>query len=189
MAAAGAEARGGAVRRDTAAAAISRRDDAGVRHWWKRSVLPFERQTAPNSGGGKFLGDKQGMSISEDRLEIEAFFGRENLIADWHESAVSPSGRYRLDVDEYRVGPQRGYYSRGIVRRVAGDSVLADVKRNYDFWHAWVPRHPSGDEYLLCGEDYQGYTVINLDRGVVANHLPPEARRSSARISRMRCGR
>lgn len=115
------------------------------------------------------------MSTSQARRELEEFFGRENLIADGHESAVSPSGRYRLDIDEYRVSPQHGYYSRGIVWRVEDDTVIADVKRNYDFWHAWVAQHPSGNEYLLCGEDYQGYTVINLDRGVVANYLPPEA--------------
>lgn len=52
---------------------------------------------------------------------------------------------------------------------------MADIKRNFDnFSHAWVA-HPDGNEYLLCGEDYQGYTVIGLRSGEMVVHFPPEA--------------
>lgn len=52
--------------------------------------------------------------------------------------------------------------------------VVADVKRNYGiFWFAWVQR---GDrEYLLCGEDYQGYNVIDLNFGPNVLTFPHEA--------------
>lgn len=55
--------------------------------------------------------------------------------------------------------------------------MVADIKRNYGaFWHAWVP-HPNGNEYLLCGENYQGYTIINLTQETTVSYLPPEARK------------
>lgn len=42
--------------------------------------------------------------------------------------------------------------------------LLDDVRRNYGlFWFAWVTR--DGLDYLLCGEDYQGYNVIDLAGG------------------------
>jgi hypothetical protein len=80
-----------------------------------------------------------------------------------------------LRIDRYRRGPDKWDYSRGIVRRLADGAVVADIKRNYsDFWHAWV-QHPNGCEYLLCGEDYQGYSIINLTKNTVSTYLPPEA--------------
>jgi hypothetical protein len=116
------------------------------------------------------------MTIKDRRLLIEQLFVPENLIVGSRQSSVSPSGRYRLDIDRYTTGPKTWCYSRGIVWRLSDEAVIADVKRNYGhFWHAWVPQHPSGHEYLLCGEDYQGYTVINLDLATVLTYLPPEA--------------
>jgi hypothetical protein len=75
--------------------------------------------------------------------------------------SVSPSARYRLEVVQYV--PARGWrYTRGKVVRIADGALIADVKRNYShFWHSWI-QHANDCEYLLCGEDYQGQTVINL---------------------------
>jgi hypothetical protein len=75
---------------------------------------------------------------------------------------TSPSGRFQMSVSVYDTGPHTWAYSRGLVTRVSDHKLLADVERNYGhFWHTWVA-HPNGNEYLLCGEDYQGYTAINL---------------------------
>ena len=49
---------------------------------------------------------------------------------------------------------------------------VADIKRNYPhFWHAWAD-HANGCEYLLCGEDYQGQTVVNLTEGKSFSFFP-----------------
>lgn len=45
---------------------------------------------------------------------------------------------------------------------IVSGRIIADIRRNYGhFWHAWVFRGER-EEYLLCGEDYQGYNVIDL---------------------------
>ena len=89
---------------------------------------------------------------------------------------VSPSGRYQLVVSLYGpMGPNRWKFSKGVVSDLETGSVITEVFRNHSlFWHAWV-EHPNGNEYLLCGEDYQGYTVINLTQNVVHVHYPEAA--------------
>jgi hypothetical protein len=99
---------------------------------------------------------------SEKRKAIERFFVPENTVADSDKTVVSPSGRFELEICRYSTGPKSWDYSRGVVRCLSDKKVIADVKRNYGhFWHTWV-KHANGNEYLLCGEDYQGYSVINL---------------------------
>ncbi len=115
----------------------------------------------------------------ERRQEIEATFANMTLSGKDPETFVSPSGDFELTVSQFTAGPQTWSYSRGEVRRKADHALVADVKRNFDnFWHAWVA-HPDGNEYLLCGEDYQGYSVIDLRSGEMAVHFPPEAFKGS----------
>ncbi len=109
------------------------------------------------------------------RAETEEDFAQASLVENSLESHLSPSGKYVLEITEYLRGPNTGTYSRGTVRRVDNHVQVADIKRNYGhFLHAWV-QHPNGLEYLLCGEDYQGYNVICLDTGENQVHFPPEA--------------
>jgi hypothetical protein len=108
----------------------------------------------------------------ERRTAIEHFFVPENQIAGSAHRALSPSGRYALEVGRYTTGPNSWDYSRGVVTRLSDGLVVADVKRNFGhFWQAWVA-HPNGNEYLLCGEDYQGYSVINLTQATQAVYFP-----------------
>jgi hypothetical protein len=73
---------------------------------------------------------------------------------------LSPSGKYRLVVTSYTTG------TLGVITRVADGEEIARVDRNYhSFEHTWIEDHPSGHDYLVCGEDYQGQTVIELDTG------------------------
>jgi hypothetical protein len=108
------------------------------------------------------------------RKEIEDIFAASQPL-EGSEQHRSPSGQYALEITVYPTGEGRWNFSRGVVRRVTDHAVIADVKRNYgQFWHAWVT-HANGSEYLLCGEDYQGYTVIELPTGRVQVHFPDEA--------------
>jgi hypothetical protein len=108
----------------------------------------------------------------ERRRAIEAFFVPENVVSDSSKVTASPSGHYELEVVRYTTKPNSWDYSRGLVRRLADGKVIADIKRNYShFWHAWV-KHANGNEYFLCGEDYQGYSVVNLTEETCGIHFP-----------------
>jgi predicted protein tyrosine phosphatase len=87
---------------------------------------------------------------------------------------LSPSGKFFLSTSIW-TGADGGWsYSRGLVRRSDNDSIVADIQRNHAmFWHCWVAQ--GGREYLLCGEDYQGYNVIEADSGRNVFTFPPEA--------------
>ncbi|MEZ4474684.1 MAG: hypothetical protein R3F60_28635 [bacterium] len=87
---------------------------------------------------------------------------------------ASPSGRYVLEISTHSEAPRTWAYSRGRILR--GGEVIAEVFRNFgQFPFVWVEDHPAGHDYLICGEDYQGQTVIELDTGRRTDHLAPEA--------------
>lgn len=100
------------------------------------------------------------------RAEMEKYFTDEN--EQGRKEVPSPSGKYRLVITGHGTKPGCWAYSRG--RVYAGEKLIADVKRNYSsFEWAWAEGHQNGHDYLLCGEDYQGQTVIELDTGARAD--------------------
>ncbi len=110
----------------------------------------------------------------EKRKSIEKFFIPENRIDDSKKIITSPSGNFQLEYCRYSTGPKTWEYSRGVVTHASDGNVIVDIKRNYGhFWHRWLT-HPNGNEYLLCGEDYQGYSVVNLTTGKYHVHFPEE---------------
>lgn len=108
------------------------------------------------------------------RAEVEAGFATRSADDSSRKTETSPSGLYALEMVEYTAGPGRWRYSRGQVRNIADRSVIADIRRNYGlFWRTWA-QHANGFEYLLCGEDYQGQTVVNLSKRSVTSYFPEE---------------
>lgn len=108
----------------------------------------------------------------EKRRGIDRFFTEEKKIVDSGKVVVSPSGHYQLEIYRYSTGPNSWNYSRGIVTHISDNKAIADIKRNYGhFWYAWT-EHPNGNEYLLCGEDYQGYSIVNLTKGIYHTYFP-----------------
>ena len=108
----------------------------------------------------------------EHRAAIEALFAKSKMgKSSRHQS---PSGRYELQIVA-RI-PRRGWeYSEGTVRDRGGNSI-AVIRRNYpQFPFAWCEDHPSGHDLLICGEDYQGQTIIELDTGERTGYLPGAA--------------
>jgi hypothetical protein len=106
--------------------------------------------------------------IDEIREAIERAFDPARMIPDEHFSDISPCGRYRIDVDSYStlncaIG---GWISVATVRASATGDVIATVKRNDDRWfHGWIIGN-DGD-YLVCSEDLEGQTVVDLRSGSV----------------------
>jgi hypothetical protein len=110
----------------------------------------------------------------ERRDEFEKHFKTYKPVPGSESAEQSPSGRYELTTTVYTAGPSTWGFSRGVVIDTDTRKVIADVQRNYiSFWHAWVT-HSNGNEYLLCREDYQGQTVINLSQRNVHTYFPEE---------------
>jgi len=108
----------------------------------------------------------------ERRSELEARFSSYAEKANEREVIESPSRAYRLTLDYYSTGPNTWDYSRGRVSRLRDERIIADIKRNYGiFWYSWIT-HVNGNEYLLCGEDYQGQTIVNLSNGMSRSYFP-----------------
>jgi hypothetical protein len=123
--------------------------------------------------------DDQNGWRQEKRSAIEKFFVPENLVPGSNRLHSSPSEKYTLSIDLYSAGPNALRYSRGIVSDANCGRIIADIKRNLDyFWHCWV-RHPNGQEYFLSGEDYQGYEVVELASGKINIYLPDSAKNGS----------
>jgi len=87
----------------------------------------------------------------------------------------SPSGHHEVHVTSHSTGKGTWNYSKAKVYR--GGELISEVCRNYGaFPHLFVEDHPNGHAYLICGEDYQGQTVIELDTGRRRDFLPKEAK-------------
>jgi hypothetical protein len=95
---------------------------------------------------------------------------------DDEKTTASPSGQYRLMTAIHRHPDDAWAYSSGRAFALLG-TAFATIERNYGaFPFLWVEDHPNGHDYLICGEDYQGQTVIELDTGKRVDHLPDEAK-------------
>jgi len=87
---------------------------------------------------------------------------------------TSPSGKYTLTVTSIETKPGCWNYTTGVVTR--GEETIVEVKRNYaSFPFLFVEGHANGHDYLVCGENYQGQTVIELDTGRRSDFLPEAA--------------
>ncbi|WP_437737405.1 hypothetical protein [Sorangium sp. So ce1335] len=109
--------------------------------------------------------------------EKAAFFRPENEEEGSRCESSSPTGKYRLVVSSYSTGKGTWDYTQGEVYRTGAADPIAVVQRNFGlFPFLFVEAHPNGHDYLVCGEDYQGQTVVELDTGKRRDHLPDEAR-------------
>lgn len=97
-----------------------------------------------------------------------------------NEEIFSPSGKYKLVITEYTTKPGCWNYSRGRVYHKDSDECIADVKRNYHrFPYSWIESHANGHDYLICGADYQGQTIIELDTGKRVDYVPKSAQQGA----------
>jgi len=115
------------------------------------------------------------------------FFVPERELKECEKFHASPSGKYCLTIKAYSTDKDpksRGWgYSQGLVGHLEASPVgafqkdlIADVRLNYGhFPFQWIENHPDGHDYLICTEDYQGLTVIQLDTGKRKDYLPLEA--------------
>lgn len=89
---------------------------------------------------------------------------------------ISASLKYTLSISDVATEPGYFGHTKGEVRLASGE-LIATVNRNYSsFPYLWVEGHPNGHDYLICGQNYQGQTVIELDTGKRIDFLPEEAK-------------
>lgn len=111
----------------------------------------------------------QNRKYKKKKLE---YFKPENL--QIQNRKIVQEGAYTLIIDAYSTTKGAWSYTMGTVAK--NEKIIANVHRNYsNFWHHFVLNHPDGHDYLLCGEDYQGQTVIQLDTGKRKDYLPNAA--------------
>jgi hypothetical protein len=102
----------------------------------------------------------------------EAFANAQRGVSTRHSSV---SARYELEVAPW-VRQGSWNYTEGIVRNVGGGKPIAAIRRNFgQFPFAWCENHPTGHDYLIAGEDYQGQTIIELDTGERTDFLASSA--------------
>ena len=113
--------------------------------------------------------------VEARRIRKATYFVEANAKRSERKEHVSPSGQYKLVIMPFATRPGSWNYTQGLVYRMGEDKPVAEVQRNYcQFPYAWVEGHDKGD-FLLCGEDYQGQTVINLKTGARRDTLPEDA--------------
>lgn len=108
----------------------------------------------------------------------DSFFVPENAIRADLKEYTSDSFKYRLEIIPYRTRQGSWNYCQGLVYKAGEDTPIADVRRNYhSFPYSFIEDHPNGHDYLVCGENYQGQTVIELDTGKRLDFLPEAAKK------------
>lgn len=137
------------------------------------SALPYEERAEHEDET-----DRLTRALPEGLLELYHRKRREWVCRDATANGApkihrSGSGRYELHVTSHGTGWS---YSKGRVYR--DGELIAEVCRNLGiFPFLFIEGHPNGNDYLICGEDYQGQVVIELNTGRQRTFLPEEARR------------
>ena len=95
-------------------------------------------------------------------------FGSNN-IREIKEVIVSPCNNYSLTIYEYQTAPKCWSFLNIVVKSLINNQVITEVKRNYSNFYYYFYNN-----YLIIGEDYQGYSVINLANQTVNVYFPDE---------------
>jgi hypothetical protein len=113
------------------------------------------------------------------RMDIKQYFKAENELPDSSQEHTSSSGKYTLKSSVYHTVESIGSVSLGLVFLSNDTSKpLFEVQRNFNlFPFCFVEGHPNGHDYLVCGADYQGQTVLELDTGKRVDHVPEGEKR------------
>lgn len=113
-------------------------------------------------------------------LRKASFFAPENANLDCRREHLLPSGKYKLVTTPFSTTNGGWNYTQGLVYTIGSDKPIAEVQRNYSsFPYLFIEDHPNGHDFLVCGADYQGQTVIDLDTGKRRDFLPKEAKQGA----------
>lgn len=110
----------------------------------------------------KHLAEHSEKQLQESREYVKQFILPKKVEKERLFLIPEDNPKYSLEIIWYKTLPGVHLVSRGIVKKEG--HVIFDFTRNFDrFWFYYIEDHPvTHKDYLLCGEDYQGYNVLNL---------------------------
>ncbi len=106
----------------------------------------------------------------EHNLTLENFQGIDGKFP-------SPCGNYVFVVEKYQKAVKDWIYTyyRGIIYSLQNHKEVTTVSSDaYKFWYCWVKQ--GENLYLICNEDPQGYTIIDVKKELVFRYIDPKAR-------------
>lgn len=113
------------------------------------------------------------------RRNIEVRWKDSKPILEEVQTHTSPGGKYTLKITPCIFDLHRNWvYTVGDIftKSMGGEIQIAQIVRDHHaFPFMWCEDHPDGHDYLLCGEDYQGETIIRLNTGERVDYIEPEA--------------
>ncbi|MCM3038779.1 hypothetical protein M3201_03570 [Paenibacillus motobuensis] len=78
-----------------------------------------------------------------------------------------------IEYFEYEEEYRHYSYTKGTITD-SNEEIVAVINRNFGhFPFLWAEKDKK--EYLLCGIDYQGYTIVDLQTGQIESYVPEEA--------------
>lgn len=105
---------------------------------------------------------EQYKQLQEDRSWVFNEIQREH-----EQELLSPCGNYKLDIYKYVTGPGTWTFTEGVITRLSDNKEIISVKRNYSAFYYFFH-----DKYFIAGEDYEGYSIINLETEIVNVYFP-----------------
>ena len=93
----------------------------------------------------------------------------------------SPSEKYKLELTPYAVNGMRcPFYSVVEIVRISDGERMGKIIRNEaDFPFLFIEEQ-DGKDYLVCAEDYQGFTLVNITDGKKYDFIPEKSKRELA---------
>lgn len=110
---------------------------------------------------------------------VEAFhLNTSKALYDSSKTYTSPSGRWSVETIPYKITENGWNYCKGIIRDSNKDNkIVGELYRNYGYFPiGWAESHENGNDYLITGEDYQGFCVVNLNESKKHSYISSQAK-------------
>ena len=92
------------------------------------------------------------------------FFRKRKEKKELRKEIISSSENYKLIKTVYKTKKGCWSYTKGEIIDLKMNEEIFTIYRNYgSFLYKWI-EHQNDNEYLICGEDYQGYVILNLTK-------------------------
>lgn len=70
---------------------------------------------------------------------------------------------YKITIEHYKT--KDGYWNYTKCNICKNNELIISLERNYNSFPFTIFTHSNEQDYMICGENYQGYTVVNLTNG------------------------
>jgi hypothetical protein len=100
------------------------------------------------------------------RNSLDNFYQSKNWL---NTKIITLTSMFTLEIKYYQTSKYLPNITKGILHNGNGNKI--EIRRNYaDFPYLFM-EHINGNPYLICGEEYQGFTIINCLSFTKITHL------------------